>query len=177
MSTDRIARILVDSPLGELLLTSDESGLIRLDLDPPEHTTGPDRKHRRDDPALRPAAEQLAAYFAGELQEFRLSLVLRGTEFQRRVWEALLDIPYGETISYAELARRIGAPSAVRAVGGAVGRNPIAIIVPCHRVVGSSGALTGYGGGLERKRWLLAHERGVRADMAPTRECGTLFPV
>jgi methylated-DNA-[protein]-cysteine S-methyltransferase len=113
---------------------------------------------RRDDAALEPAARQLAAYFAGERTSFDMPLDLHGTEFQRRVWQALLAIPFGETTSYGEIARRIGAPSAVRAVGGAVGRNPISIVVPCHRVVGSNGSLTGFGGGLDRKRWLLSHE-------------------
>jgi methylated-DNA-[protein]-cysteine S-methyltransferase len=113
---------------------------------------------KRDDAALSEARAQLQAYFAGELRGFELPLAAEGTPFQQRVWRALCDIPYGETISYGELARRIGQPAAARAVGLANGQNPIAIVVPCHRVIGANGSLTGYGGGLERKRWLLAHE-------------------
>ncbi len=106
--------------------------------------------------------DQLDEYFAGERTEFDVTLRLEGTEFQRRVWAGLLEIPYGETISYGELATRIGQPTASRAVGLANGRNPVGIIVPCHRVIGSTGALTGYGGGLDRKRALLDLERSRR---------------
>jgi methylated-DNA-[protein]-cysteine S-methyltransferase len=102
--------------------------------------------------------EQLDAYFAGELETFDLPLAPHGTEFQLRVWDELTTIPFGETISYIELARRLGDPKLVRAVGTANGRNPLSIIVPCHRVIGADGTLVGYGGGLERKRWLLDHE-------------------
>jgi methylated-DNA-[protein]-cysteine S-methyltransferase len=101
---------------------------------------------------------QLNEYFNGGRREFDLPLYFEGTTFQRRVWQELTEIPYGETWSYGQLARRIGKPSASRAVGLANGRNPISILVPCHRVIGADGSLTGYGGGLERKRWLLAHE-------------------
>ena len=111
---------------------------------------------------LRQAAEQLERYFAGELAQFTCPLDLRGTAFQLKVWNALTRIPYGETRSYMEIAREIGHPSAVRAVGAANGANPIAIIVPCHRVIGSNGALTGYGGGLPTKAWLLALETHQR---------------
>jgi len=100
----------------------------------------------------------LRDYFAGTLHAFDLPLAPRGTPFQLAVWNALLEVPWGETISYAELARRVGKPSAVRAVGAANGANPIPVIIPCHRVIGSNGSLTGYGGGIERKQWLLAHE-------------------
>jgi len=109
-----------------------------------------------------PVTEQLSAYFAGELTGFDLPMQMNGTEFQRRVWKGLSEIPYGETISYAELAHRVGNPKACRAVGLANGRNPIAIIVPCHRVIATNGALGGYGGGLDRKSWLLEHELVVR---------------
>jgi methylated-DNA-[protein]-cysteine S-methyltransferase len=112
----------------------------------------------------RPFAEarwQLAQYFAGERTAFDLRLAPAGTPFQREVWDALLAIPYGQTVSYGELAHRIGRPAASRAVGLANGRNPISIVVPCHRVIGSSGSLTGYGGGIDRKRFLLALETGV----------------
>lgn len=114
---------------------------------------------RRDDGPFRAAREQLEAYFAGELEEFTLELAPAGTPFQQRVWRALLEIPFGTTESYGALARRIGLPQAARAVGLANGRNPISIVIPCHRVIGADGSLTGYGGGLERKRWLLAHEQ------------------
>jgi methylated-DNA-[protein]-cysteine S-methyltransferase len=110
---------------------------------------------------LTEASRQLEEYFDGERTEFDLLLTLNGTAFQRRVWAALREIPYGETISYGQLADRIGQPSASRAVGLANGRNPIGIIVPCHRVVGADGSLTGYGGGIERKRYLLSHEQRV----------------
>ena len=107
---------------------------------------------------------QLDAYFAGRLTEFDIPVKLDGTEFQRRVWSQLQAIPYGETISYGELARRVGSPKASRAVGLANGRNPVTIIVPCHRVIGSNGKLTGYGGGLDRKTWLLDHEAANRQN-------------
>jgi methylated-DNA-[protein]-cysteine S-methyltransferase len=111
-------------------------------------------------PLLVEVARQLMAYFAGRLIDFDVPLRLHGTTFQRRVWAALADIPYGETVSYGELAALIGQPTAARAVGLANGRNPVAVIVPCHRVIGSTGSLVGYGGGLDRKRYLLRLERG-----------------
>jgi len=114
-----------------------------------------------DDAAFKDVVAQLDAYFAGELLEFDVAMDMEGTDFQRRVWAGLCDIPYGETISYGELAGRVGNPNASRAVGLANGRNPVAIIVPCHRVIGADGSLTGYGGGLDRKVWLLDHERAV----------------
>ena len=107
--------------------------------------------------------QQLTAYFEGDLESFDLAMTLAGTPFQKRVWHELCNIPYGRAISYAELARRIGQPGSSRAVGGANGRNPISIIVPCHRVIGADGGLGGYGGGLDRKRWLLEHEAEVLA--------------
>ena len=120
--------------------------------------------HRDDDaPVLQAAREQVLAYEAGERTAFELPLAPRGTEFQRRVWRGLLGVRYGETITYAELARRIDAPRAVRAVGAAVGRNPLSVIVPCHRIVGGDGSLTGYAGGLARKRWLLEREGSLAA--------------
>lgn len=111
---------------------------------------------------LQEAARQLTAYFDGSLKAFDLPLLMDGTDFRVRCWQALQTIPYGETISYGEQARRIGRPRAVRAVGGANHHNPICIIVPCHRVIGTNGALTGYDGGVEIKAWLLAHEARVR---------------
>ena len=114
----------------------------------------------RDDTVLPALQEQLAAYFARDLKEFDVQLAVSGTPFQQRVWAALATIPYGETWSYRELAEAVGNPKAVRAVGLANGRNPVSIVVPCHRVIGADGSLTGYGGGLERKSWLLDHEQG-----------------
>lgn len=113
-----------------------------------------------EDPVLAEAERQLRAYFAGRLKGFDLPLAPAGTEFQRAVWTVLCDIPYGETWAYRDVAARIGRPAAVRAVGAANGANPIAIVVPCHRVIGANGTLVGYGGGLPAKTWLLAHERG-----------------
>jgi methylated-DNA-[protein]-cysteine S-methyltransferase len=112
----------------------------------------------RDDGAFADAIAQLRAYFAGELRTFELPLAPHGTPFQRRVWDALLAIPYGTTTTYGRLAQQLGDPRAVRAVGLANGRNPIPIIIPCHRVIGANGSLIGYGGGLERKQWLLERE-------------------
>lgn len=148
----------IDSPIGELTLTGDGHALTGLYMDNQRHGVTPDADWQRDDALFTDAREQLAAYFAGERQTFDLALAPTGTDFQRRVWQALRDIGFGQTESYGALARRIGAPKASRAVGLANGRNPISIIVPCHRVIGANGRLTGYGGGIERKRWLLAHE-------------------
>jgi methylated-DNA-[protein]-cysteine S-methyltransferase len=155
----------VDSPIGPLTLVTQDGKLSGLYMEvarhgPEEGTLG-ERIAALDDEVLSAAASQLAAYFAGELTSFELPLSMDGTGFQRTVWAGLRDIPYGETISYGELARRIGQPSASRAVGLANGRNPISIVVPCHRVVGSDGSLTGYGGGLPRKQFLLALEQRV----------------
>ncbi len=149
---------LVDSPLGSLLLMGDGKSLTGL------HFAGHDHAPRigdgwiRDAKALAPAGRQLAEYFAGQRSSFDLTLDLRGTPFQLRVWEALLRIPWGETRSYRDVALELGRPGAFRAVGGAVGSNPVSIVVPCHRVIGAGGHLLGYAWGLDRKRWLLAHE-------------------
>jgi methylated-DNA-[protein]-cysteine S-methyltransferase len=148
----------IDSPIGPLALAG--RGLVLTNLRMVDQTYEPDRTNWvPDDRAFPDAVEQLEAYFAGERTDFDLELSLAGSEFQRRVWQALLTIPYGETRSYGEIAEQIGASGAARAVGLANGRNPIAIIVPCHRVIGASGSLTGYGGGLERKQSLLELER------------------
>jgi len=148
----------IDSPIGPLALAG--RGKVLTNLRMVDQTYEPDRTNWvPDDRAFPDAVEQLEAYFAGERTDFDLELSLTGTEFQRRVWQALLTIPYGETRSYGEIAEQIGASGAARAVGLANGRNPIAIIVPCHRVIGASGSLTGYGGGLERKQSLLELER------------------
>lgn len=150
-----------DSPVGELLLISDGVALTGLHFAGPKPADpGPDC--RRDPAKFDQVREQLADYFAGRLQAFGLPLEPQGTPFQRRVWSELRRIPFGETISYGELARRIGQPSASRAVGRANGQNPIAVIVPCHRVIGANGSLTGFGGGMDRKRWLLEHETATR---------------
>jgi len=157
----------IDSPVGALLLTSDGAVLTGMYF-----LNAPVEESRRSlvapdwvlDPAVAPFAEttaQLAAYFAGERQDFDLPLRAEGTGFQQRVWEELCRIPYGTTISYGELARRLGDANACRAVGLANGRNPIAIIVPCHRVIGANGKLTGYGGGMDRKKALLDLEARV----------------
>jgi methylated-DNA-[protein]-cysteine S-methyltransferase len=147
------------SPIDDLLIMGDGEALTGLHMSERRHgppSVGPD--WRRDDRLFAAATDQLAAYFAGDLTEFDLPLAPDGTEFQRRVWAALRTIPYGTTTSYGELAGQLGNPGASRAVGLANGRNPIAIVVPCHRVIGADGRLTGYGGGLDRKRWLLDHE-------------------
>jgi methylated-DNA-[protein]-cysteine S-methyltransferase len=139
------------------LLVGGERGLQRLWMSP--FRVQPSWTHH---PAtFANIRDQLDQYFAGERHEFDVGLDLEGNSFERSVWDALLAIPYGETASYGEIARRIGAPSAPRAVGMANGRNPVAVIVPCHRVIGANGSLTGYGGGLERKRFLLELEAGV----------------
>jgi methylated-DNA-[protein]-cysteine S-methyltransferase len=149
----------LDSPIGPLLLTCDGEALTGLYM---EVSSRPrDLADWIEDPGAEPlpaAVRQLGEYFSGQRREFDLPLRMRGTDFQQRVWRSLTEIRYGETCSYGELAKRIGNPSASRAVGLANGRNPISIVVPCHRVIGADGSLTGYGGGLERKRWLLAHE-------------------
>ena len=148
----------VDSPVGALTLAGTGGRLRHLRM--VDQTYEPSRTGwERDDDAFSDAVAQLEEYFSGDLLEFDLELDLVGTEFQRRVWAALLTIPYGETRSYGQIATQIGSPGASRAVGLANGHNPIGIIVPCHRVIGANGSLTGYGGGLDRKRSLLDMER------------------
>lgn len=151
------------SPVGELLLTSDGvalTGLYLNDAAPPSGAV-------EDAAWFAEVLAELNAYFAGELTAFTVPVAPRGTPFQERVWAALLSIPHGTTISYGEQARRLGVPNASRAVGAANGRNPVSIVVPCHRVIGGNGALTGYGGGIERKKWLLDFEaQRSRAAMA-----------
>ena len=149
------------SPFGDLLLLSDGEALTGLFL--PKHKHGPaetsdDWKRADELPVLEETVAQLAAYFDGTRADFDIPVRLQGTPFQRTVWNELTKIPNGTTISYGELARRIGNPKASRAVGLANGHNPVSIIVPCHRVIGSNGSLTGYGGGIDRKRELLQHE-------------------
>jgi methylated-DNA-[protein]-cysteine S-methyltransferase len=144
-----------ESPVGPLRLESQDGALVALHLNA---KPGPENV---EDPVLAGATEQLRAYFAGERTTFELPLDMHGNPFERRVWDELKQIPYGETVSYGEIAQRIGAPGAARAVGLANGRNPIAIIVPCHRVIGANGKLVGFGGGLPMKRALLDLEQGV----------------
>jgi methylated-DNA-[protein]-cysteine S-methyltransferase len=152
----------IDSPIGLLALAG--NGRVLTNLRMTDQTHEPNRADWvPDDRAFPEAIDQLNAYFAGERTDFDVELSLAGSAFQRRVWQALMTIPYGETRSYGEIAEQIGASGAARAVGLANGRNPIAIIVPCHRVIGASGSLIGYGGGLDRKRSLLELERNRRA--------------
>jgi len=153
----------VDSPVGELLLLGDGAALRGLYMQDGSRPARISDGWERDAAPFAAVAAQLAEYFAGRRIAFDVPLDMRGTPFERRVWRALQDIPYGETVSYGEIARTVGEPTAARAVGLANGRNPVSIIVPCHRVVGAGGALTGYGGGLERKRLLLDLESGQLA--------------
>ncbi|MEU6310806.1 methylated-DNA--[protein]-cysteine S-methyltransferase [Streptomyces sp. NPDC047014] len=160
----------VDSPYGPLTLVAVDGVLGGLYMTEQRHRPAEESFGERVAATEEPFPEvvrQLAAYFAGELTEFDLPLRLEGTQFQRSVWDQLARIPYGETWSYGELAARLGKPNASRAVGLANGKNPVGIIVPCHRVIGASGSMTGYGGGLERKVRLLAFEAGERALPAP----------
>jgi methylated-DNA-[protein]-cysteine S-methyltransferase len=148
-----------ESPIGRLLLTSDGTALTGLYMEPSRKAQSIDGWIQDEAVApLSATVRQLTEYFAGTRRDFDLPLRFQGTTFQTRVWRELTVIPYGQTWSYGQLAQRIDKPSASRAVGLANGRNPISILVPCHRVIGADGSLTGYGGGLERKRWLLVHE-------------------
>jgi methylated-DNA-[protein]-cysteine S-methyltransferase len=147
------------SPIGQVLVTADGRGLTGLYTC--EHVRLPVELGARADAEFAVVRDQLAEYFAGERTEFDLPLAPAGTEFQQRVWQLLRAIPLGQTRTYGQLAAELGNPAAMRAVGLANGRNPISIIVPCHRVIGSTGALTGYAGGLAAKQWLLEHERQV----------------
>jgi methylated-DNA-[protein]-cysteine S-methyltransferase len=169
--TDTNARLYekMSSPIGMLIVVSDGAALTGLYLDGARHAPEVARTWRRDRESTRAAIDQLEQYFAGERTHFDLALAPQGTPFQQRVWNALREIAYGTTTSYRELARSIGAPDAVRAVGAANGRNPLSLIVPCHRVVGSDGSLTGYAGGLSRKRWLLDHETAREGVASPRR--------
>lgn len=150
---------IIDSPVGPLTLVVDDDGtLCALYTDQQAHHPGVEALGERDDTIAERAVAQLGEYFAGERTVFDVPHAARGTDFQRAVWAQLALIPAGMTRTYGDVAAALGRPSAARAVGAATGRNPISIIVPCHRLVGSTGALTGYAGGVERKRWLLEHE-------------------
>ena len=158
------AQCRIASPLGTMLLARTRGGLAGAWFERQKHHPDAiDAPERDDDPLLVEAARQLREYFAGARSAFDVALDLQGTQFQRAVWQALLAIAPGRTRTYGEIAHALGVPSASRAVGAAVGRNPVSIIVPCHRVVGSSGALTGYAGGLDRKRTLLELEGALLA--------------
>lgn len=156
--TGRVVYETTPSPLGPLLLTSDGEALTGVFMDGHRHGPAVGAEWTRDAAPFAAVREQLAAYFAGELRAFSVAVRPAGTPFQQAVWRALQDIPYGATESYGTLARRLGDAGAVRAVGAANGRNPVSVVIPCHRVVGADGALTGYGGGMENKRRLLALE-------------------
>ena len=154
-------RAKVDSPIGTILIAGDEDAITMLGRI--ASAEGDDWVAANRFAHFKEAAQQLDAYWAGELQDFDLPLGPKGTPFQHKVWAALRTIPYATTASYGEIARKIGSPTACRAVGAANGRNPIAIVVPCHRVIGANGTLTGYAGGLEMKEHLLSHERRFAA--------------
>jgi methylated-DNA-[protein]-cysteine S-methyltransferase len=174
--TCQLSRATISTPLGEMLALASDEGLCALEFSEPRaHLTRLDsRLHRwfppheivdREVPVIADTRAWLRAYFAGVSADAGvIPLDMRGADFERRVWNALRSIPPGETTSYGAIARALGASGASRAVGAANGANPIAIVVPCHRVIGSSGALTGYGGGLDRKTWLLDHERRWRSE-------------
>ncbi|MGH8085642.1 MAG: methylated-DNA--[protein]-cysteine S-methyltransferase [Lysobacter sp.] len=160
----------IDSPVGPLLLAADDDGLRAIEFQPSRHAVRRDAGWYEVDwaecthPLLRQAQQQLNEYFDGNRLTFELPLAPRGTAFQRDVWQMLASIPYGGTISYAQLASKIGKPSATRAVGAANGRNPLPIVLPCHRVIGADGSLTGFGGGLPTKRFLLQLEGALSRD-------------
>jgi methylated-DNA-[protein]-cysteine S-methyltransferase len=155
----------VSTPIGGLLLAGDEEGLRWISFRDSSRAVEPAQDWQRTEDPFRDAIGQLQAYFAGERDSFDLALAPMGTPFQQEVWSLVRTIPYGETASYGELARRLGKPAASRAVGAANGANPIPIIIPCHRVIGADGSLTGFGGGLAIKRRLLALEAGQRQTL------------
>ena len=165
----RLSYGIFDSPVGPLLVAGDAERLHLISFPGDRRTSVPPAGWRRDASLFAEAFRQLDAYFAGELTRFDLPLRLAGTTFQNTVWTALRDIPFGETMSYGALASRIGKPTASRAVGGANGANPLPIVVPCHRVIGADKSLTGFGGGVETKRFLLAHEQRVSANAGAQR--------
>jgi methylated-DNA-[protein]-cysteine S-methyltransferase len=155
----------VDTPIGRLTLVASDDGLSEIHF--PNATGRPDGPTEPDHPVLVETARQLGEYFAGDRTEFDLPLRPAGTPFQLDAWRALTKIPYGKTVSYGEQATRIGHPGRARAIGAANGRNPLPIVVPCHRVIGADGSLVGFGGGLEVKAWLLDHERRVAGETLP----------
>ncbi len=150
------------SPLGPLTLMARHGCLTHVVMEDQAHAAAPPPASQRDDRAFAEMVQQLDEYFVGTRTDFDVPVELDGTEFQMKVWAQLRAIPYGQTISYGELARRVGSPQAYRAVGTANGHNPLAVVIPCHRVIAGDGSLGGYGGGLDRKRWLLALEAAHR---------------
>lgn len=149
---------LFDSPLGALLIARDAAGICQLTFEHHRHPRPVQTDWQRDDAAFADVHAELDEYFGGTRRRFQVPLSLHGTDFQRQVWQALCDVPYGHTITYAQLADRIGRHGAYHPVGAAVGMNPVSILVPCHRALGSNGSLTGYAGGIDRKVWLLRRE-------------------
>lgn len=162
----------LSSPIGDLTLTSDGADLTGLFVSGHRAIAQRPSEWVQAEAPFESVAEELESYWSGDLERFSIPLAPIGTEFQQNVWAALIDIPHGQTISYSELARRIDRPRAIRAVGSANARNPISILIPCHRVVGSNGSLTGYAGGLDRKRWLLNHESGPKCPNPVAMEAG-----
>ena len=162
---EQIVFTVMDSPLGEILLAGNEHGLTRVSFQDGKSPLIPAPDWCRDEDVWATAVSQLTAYFAGELQAFDLPLAPKGTPFQQEVWTYLQTIPYGRTTTYSAIAQALGNPKSTRAVGAANGRNPIAIVVPCHRVIGSNGKLTGYAGGLRFKEALLSLERNGRIEV------------
>ncbi len=152
-----------DSPVGQLLLVGDTQNIHRIDFPINRRPVGADSTWERNDATFRTLREELDAYFKGTLKNFSVSVAPEGTTFQKTVWNALMQIEYGEKCTYADIAKSIGKPTASRAVGSANGSNPISIVVPCHRVIGTNGTLTGYAGGLNTKHWLLSHEAGEQS--------------
>ena len=171
-------RAVIDSPVGPLLVEASERGVSRIEFMGSGSNPLPRGEGRvsEEGPVLLEAARQLAGYFAGRRRVFDLPLDLGGSDFQRRVWRAIAAIPFGETASYAAVATAAGSPTACRAAGAACGANPVAIVIPCHRVVASDGGLQGFGGGLAAKAWLLAHERLASQHSAPP-DSVTLSPL
>jgi methylated-DNA-[protein]-cysteine S-methyltransferase len=165
MMCEQTVFTVMDSPLGDILLAQNDRGISHICFQAGDTVIVPESSWRQDDAAFVAAVEQLEAYFAGELQDFNLSLAAKGTPFQQEVWQFLQTIPYGQTTSYGAIAQAMGKPNATRAVGAANGRNPIPIIIPCHRVVGSNGKLTGYAGGLQIKQALLSLEGNGRIEV------------
>jgi methylated-DNA-[protein]-cysteine S-methyltransferase len=157
---DELRSTVLPTPIGDVVLIGSHNVLVELELPGDSRQRHPEGRPRRDDEALAEASTQLSQYFGGTRRSFDLDLAPQGTEFQTRVWAALAEIPYGETATYGEIAAQVGNPKASRAVGMANNRNPIALIIPCHRVIGSTGKLVGYGGGLPTKEFLLNLERG-----------------
>jgi methylated-DNA-[protein]-cysteine S-methyltransferase len=151
----------LESPLGKIFVQGDGEFVTGIFMPNHKRWTGPDASWKQSDASFSIVREQLAEYFAGSRQQFDVPLKVDGTPFQQRVWQELVRIPFGTTITYGQLAQRVGMPTGSRAVGNANGRNPISIIVPCHRVIGANGKLTGYAGGVEKKEWLLDWERGA----------------